>query len=78
MLLIFIHAAQITVYYIKYMPRACGGCKFNMLMRQTSLLGFVKSISSTGCVGAESNAPVDSNAGESTRPYTSGIELFWR
>ena len=29
-----------------------------------------------GCVGAESNAPVDSNAGEPTRPCTSGIDCF--
>ena len=53
MLLIFIHAAQISVYYIICMPRARGGCKFNMLMRQTPLLGFVKSTFSIGYVGAE-------------------------
>ena len=46
-----------------------------MPMRQTSLLGFVKGTSSIGCVGAESNAPVDSNAGEPSR-CTSGIEYF--
>ena len=46
-----------------------------MPMRQTSLLRFVKSSSSIGCVGAESNAPVDSNAGEPSR-CTSGIEYF--
>ena len=44
-------------------------------MRQTSLLGFVKNTSSIGCVGAENNAPVDSNAGEPSR-CTSDIEYF--
>ena len=47
-----------------------------MWMRQMSLLGFVKSTSSIGCVGPENNAPVDSNAGEPTRPCTSGIDCF--
>ena len=47
-----------------------------MSMRQMSLLGFVKSTSSTGCVGRESNVPVDSNTGEPTRPCTSGIDCF--
>ena len=37
---------------------------------------FVKSTSSIGCVGAETNVPVDSNAGEPTRPCTSGIGYF--
>ena len=39
------------------------------------LTGLVKSTSSIGCVGAERNTPVDSNAGG---PYrcTSGIEYF--
>ena len=41
-----------------------------------SLLGFVKSASSIGCVDAESNVPADSNAGEPTRPCTSGIDCF--
>ena len=40
-----------------------------MLMRQTSLLGFVKSTSSIGCVGGESNAPADSNTGETIQGY---------
>ena len=44
-----------------------------MSMRQRS---FVKSNSSIGCVGRESNAPVDFNAGEPTRPCTSGINCF--
>ena len=70
---IFILAAQIAVYYMTCMPRARGGCS----MRQTSLLlGFVKCTSSIGSVGAESNAPVHSNAGEPTRPCTSGIDCF--
>ena len=46
-----------------------------MPMRQMFLLGFVKSTSTIGCVGAESNAPVDSNAGGPSW-YTSGIEYF--
>ena len=46
-----------------------------MSLRQTSLLGFVKSTSSISCVGAESNALVDSNAGKPSR-CTSGIEYF--
>ena len=46
-----------------------------MPMRQMSLLGFVKSTSSIGCVGTESNAPVGSNTGEPSR-CTSGIEYF--
>ena len=44
-----------------------------MSIRQTS---FVKATSSIGCVDGESNAPVDSNAGEPTRPCTSDIEYF--
>ena len=49
-----------------------------MSMRQTFLLGlgFVKSISSIGCIGRESNALVDFNTGEPTRPCTSGIDRF--
>ena len=50
-------------------------CTWWLQMRQTSLLGFVKGTSSIGCVGAESNAPVGSNAGEPSR-CTSGIEYF--
>ena len=46
-----------------------------MSIRQTSLLGFVKSTSSISCVGAESNALVDSNTGKPSR-CTSGIEYF--
>ena len=46
-----------------------------MSMRQTSLLGFVKSTSSISCVSVESNALVDSNAGKPSR-CTSGIEYF--
>ena len=42
---------------------------------ETSSLGFIKSTSSIGCVGAESNAPVDSNAGGPSR-CTSGIKYF--
>ena len=44
-----------------------------MSIRQTS---FMKTTSSIGCVDGESNAPVDSNAGEPTRPCTSGIDCF--
>ena len=44
-----------------------------MSMRRTSLLGFVKSNSSIGCVGAESNAPMLGISGEPTRPCTSDI-----
>ena len=44
-----------------------------MLMRQTS---FVKSTSSIGCVGGESNVPVDFNPGKPTRLFTSGIDCF--
>ena len=44
-------------------------------MRQMSLLSFVKGTSSIGCVGAESNAPVDSIAGELSRCIF-GIEYF--
>ena len=40
------------------------------------MLGFVKSTFSIGCVGTESNAPVDSNAGEPTRQCTSGKGYF--
>ena len=47
-----------------------------MSMRQMSLQGFVKSTSSIVCVGTESNAPVDSNAGEPIRPCTRGIDYF--
>ena len=39
-------------------------------------LGFVKSTSNIGCVGAERNAPVYSNIREPTRPCTSGIDYF--
>ena len=42
----------------------------------TQLEGFVISTSSIGCVGAESNAQVYFNAGEPTRPWTSGIDYF--
>ena len=45
-------------------------------MQLMALLFIVKSTCSIGCVGAESNAPVDSNAGEPTRPSTSGIDYF--
>ena len=47
-----------------------------MSMRQTSILGFVKSTSRVGCVGGESNAPVDFNVGKPTRLCTSGIDCF--
>ena len=67
-LLIFIHAVQIAVYDVACMPRACSGC--------VNSLGFVKSTSSIGCDGAESNAPVYSNSGEHKRPCTSGINYF--
>ena len=68
MLLIFIHAAHI---YVTRMPRA--GMRMHVVaagnvVSQTRLC--------IGCVGAESNAPVDSNTGESTRPCTSGIDYF--
>ena len=59
-----------------YMHASCIWWLQIMWMRQMSLLGFVKSTSSIGCVGAENNAPVDSNAGEPTRPCTSGIDCF--
>ena len=49
-----------------------------MYIDETNILTrrFVKSTSSIGCVGTESNAPIDSNAGEPTRPCTSGIDYF--
>ena len=47
-----------------------------MSMRQMSLLGFVKSASSIGCVGTGNNASVNCNAGEPTRLCTSGIDYF--
>ena len=46
-----------------------------MQRRSLCIMDFVKSTSSIGCVGAESNAPVDFNAGGSSR-CTSGIEYF--
>ena len=66
-LLIFIHAVQTAVYYITCMLHAHGTCILKVLTRR-----FVKSCCSRGCVGAESNATVDSNAGE----LTSGIDYF--
>ena len=65
--LIFNHAVQIAVYYITCMLHAHGTCILKVLTRR-----FVKSCCSRGCVGAESNATVDSNAGE----LTSGIDYF--
>ena len=49
-----------------------------MYIDETNVLTrcFVKSTSSIGCVGTESNAPIDSNAGEPTRPCISGIDYF--
>ena len=49
-----------------------------MYIDETNVLTrrFVKSTSSIGCVGAESNVPIDSNAWEPTRPCTSGIDYF--
>ena len=49
-----------------------------MYIDETNVLTrhFVESTSSIGCVGAESNAPIDSNAWEPTRPCTSGIDYF--
>ena len=49
-----------------------GGCKL-LSMRQMS---FVKTTSSIGCADRESNAPVDFNSGEPTRPCTSGTDCF--
>ena len=68
MLLIFIHAAHI---YVTRMPRA--GMRMHVVAA-----GYVVSQTRLciGCVGAESNASVDSNTGESTRPCTSGIDYF--
>ena len=51
-------------------------CTWWLLDETNVLTGVVKSSSSIGCVGAESNAPVDSNAEEPTRPCTSGIDCF--
>ena len=39
---------------------------------ETCLLGFVKSTSSIGCVGRESNVPVDSNAGPRSQALVTG------
>ena len=47
----------------------------NYVDETTSLLGFVKSTSSIGCVGAENNAPVDSNTEEPTRPCIHAEEI---
>ena len=65
--LIFIHAVQIAVYYITCILHAHGTCILKVLTRR-----FVKSCCSRGCVGAESNATIDSNAGE----LTSGKDYF--
>ena len=51
-------------------------CTWWLRRRLYYSLGFVKSTCSIGCVGAQSNAPVYSNAGEPTRPCTSGIDYF--
>ena len=53
-------------------------CTWYMYIDETNFLTrcFVKSTSSIGQVGAESNALVDSNAGEPTRPCTCGIDYF--
>ena len=63
-LLIFIHAVQIDT------------CLMHVMAASTSLLltSFVKSTTSIGCVSAESNVQVYSNAEEPTRPY---IDYFW-
>ena len=39
-------------------------------------MSLVKTTSSIGCIGRESNAPVDFKAGEPTRPCTTGLDCF--
>ena len=64
-----IHTCSVDrcLYIVGCMLHARGGC-----IDVHYSLGFVKSTSSIGFVGAESNAPVYSNAGEPTRRCTSG------
>ena len=60
--------------YITCMPHARGSRKW----WQTSLLGFVNSTSSIGCVGAESNALIDFNAAWGAyKPMYFRHKLFW-
>ena len=59
-------------YILHHMHASCTWWLQILYMRQTSLLGFIKSTSSIGCVCTECNY----NAGKPTRLCTSGIDYF--
>ena len=51
-------------------------CTWRLQIISMGQMSFVKTTSSIGCVGRESNASVYFNAGEPTRPCTSGLDCF--